>query len=104
MKNCEKALKEIVPVAEKAGILLQMELLNSKVDHRGYQGDHTAYGVEVMKGVASPRVKLLYDIYHMSCPMSDGSTYGNARRMSSSVGNTRMDARATMIHGHGRTA
>ena len=48
-----------------------VELLNSKVDHKDYQGDHTAFGVEVMKGVASPRVKLLYDIYHMQIMEGD---------------------------------
>jgi hydroxypyruvate isomerase len=48
-----------------------VELLNSKVDHKDYQGDHTAWGVEVMKGVGSPRVKLLYDIYHMQIMEGD---------------------------------
>jgi len=48
-----------------------VELLNSKVDHRDYQGDRTAFGVEVMKGVGSPRVKLLYDIYHMQIMEGD---------------------------------
>jgi hydroxypyruvate isomerase len=42
-----------------------VELLNSKVDHKGYQGDRTPFGVEVVKAVNSPRVKLLYDAYHM---------------------------------------
>jgi hydroxypyruvate isomerase len=40
-------------------------LLNSKVDHKDYHADHTAWGVQVVQGVASPRLKLLYDIYHM---------------------------------------
>jgi len=48
-----------------------VELLNSKVDHADYQGDHTAFGVAVMKGVASARVKLLYDIYHMQIMEGD---------------------------------
>ena len=48
-----------------------IELLNSRVDHRDYQGDHTAFGVEVCKAVASPRVKLLYDIYHMQIMEGD---------------------------------
>ena len=48
-----------------------MELLNSKVDHAGYQCDRTAWGVEVCKRVGSPRVKLLYDIYHMQIMEGD---------------------------------
>ena len=48
-----------------------VELLNSKVDHKDYQGDHTAFGVEVVKAVGSPRVKLLYDIYHMQIMEGD---------------------------------
>jgi hydroxypyruvate isomerase len=48
-----------------------VELLNSKVDHSGYQGDHTAFGIAVMQGVNSPHVKLLYDIYHMQIMEGD---------------------------------
>ncbi len=48
-----------------------MELLNSKVDHKDYMCDHTAWGVDVVKAVASPRVKLLYDIYHMQIMEGD---------------------------------
>jgi hydroxypyruvate isomerase len=48
-----------------------MELLNSKVNHKDYQADHTAWGVDVVKGVDSPRVKLLYDIYHMQIMEGD---------------------------------
>ena len=64
-------LKEVAPVAEQFGVTVCVELLNSKVDHPGYHGDHTWFGVEVMKGVASPRVKLLYDIYHMQIMEGD---------------------------------
>jgi hydroxypyruvate isomerase len=66
-----RGLSKIKPLAEQHGVTVCVELLNSKVDHRGYQGDHTAFGVEVMKGVASPRVKLLYDIYHMQIMEGD---------------------------------
>jgi hydroxypyruvate isomerase len=66
-----QGLSKIKPLAEQHGVTVCVELLNSKVDHRGYQGDHTAFGVEVMKGVASPRVKLLYDIYHMQIMEGD---------------------------------
>jgi hydroxypyruvate isomerase len=64
-------LKKIAPLAEEQGVTVCVELLNSKVDHPDYQGDHTAFGVEVMKGVASSRVKLLYDIYHMQIMEGD---------------------------------
>lgn len=71
MKNCEEALREIVPVAEKAGVILQMELLNSKVDHRDYMCDNSRWGVELVKRVGSDHFKLLYDIYHMQIMEGD---------------------------------
>jgi len=66
-----EGLRRLAPHAEKAGINLNMELLNSKVDHPGYQCDHTAWGVRVCEQVGSPRVKLLYDIYHMQIMEGD---------------------------------
>ena len=69
--NCVTGLNRIKKVAEDHGVTVCVELLNSKVDHKGYQGDHTAFGVEVVKAVASPRVKLLYDIYHMQIMEGD---------------------------------
>ncbi len=57
--------------AEDAGVNLVVELLNSKVNHKDYQCDHTAWGVRVCEQVASPRVKLLYDIYHMQIMEGD---------------------------------
>lgn len=66
-----EGLRKIAPLAEEQGINICVELLNSKVDHPDYAGDHTAFGAEVMKGVASPRVKLLYDIYHMQIMEGD---------------------------------
>ncbi|HEY0800218.1 MAG TPA: TIM barrel protein [Steroidobacteraceae bacterium] len=69
--NCVAGLAKIAPLAEKQGVTICVELLNSKVDHPGYQGDHTAFGVAVMRGVNSPRVKLLYDIYHMQIMEGD---------------------------------
>ncbi len=65
LENCVTFLNNVKGVAEEHKITLCMELLNSKVDHPGYMCDHTAWGVEVCKRVNSPRVKLLYDIYHM---------------------------------------
>ncbi len=69
--NCVAGLKRLAPLAEQHSVTLCLELLNSKVDHKDYQADHTAWGVEVVKGVASPRVKLLYDIYHMQIMEGD---------------------------------
>ena len=69
--NCVTGLTRITPLAAEQGVTICLELLNSKVDHRGYQGDHTAFGVAVMRGVDSPRVKLLYDIYHMQIMEGD---------------------------------
>jgi hydroxypyruvate isomerase len=63
-KNCIAGLKKIALLAEKHGVTLLFEILNSKVDHGDYQFDHMAYGLEVVKAVGSPRVKILYDIYH----------------------------------------
>jgi hydroxypyruvate isomerase len=64
-------LRGIAPYAESKGVTLTMELLNSRFDHPGYQCDRTAWGVEVCRRVASPRVKLLYDIYHMQIMEGD---------------------------------
>ncbi len=69
--NCVAGLARIAPLATEQGVTLCVELLNSKVNHPGYQGDHTAFGVAVMKGVNSPHVKLLYDIYHMQIMEGD---------------------------------
>jgi len=64
-------LKRVAPYAEQKGVNLNLELLNSKVDHPGYQCDHTAWGAAVCERVGSPRVKLLYDIYHMQIMEGD---------------------------------
>jgi hydroxypyruvate isomerase len=69
--NCAAGLKRLVPTAERHGVTLCLELLNSKVDHKDYQADHTAWGVEVVRAVGSPRVRLLYDIYHMQIMEGD---------------------------------
>jgi hydroxypyruvate isomerase len=71
MKNCVEALKQVVPAAEKAGIVLQMELLNSKVNHADYMCDNSTWGVELVNRVGSDNFKLLYDIYHMQIMEGD---------------------------------
>jgi hydroxypyruvate isomerase len=69
--NCVAGLTQIKALAEEHAVTVCVELLNSKVDHADYQGDRTAFGVAVVKGVGSPRVKLLYDIYHMQIMEGD---------------------------------
>ena len=71
MENCAVGLKRILPLAEKHRITLCMELLNSKVDHADYMCDRTAWGVELVKRIASEYFKLLYDIYHMQIMEGD---------------------------------
>lgn len=69
--NCVTGLNRVKKAAEDHGVTINIELLNSKVDHKDYQCDHTAWGVEVCKRIESPRVKLLYDIYHMQIMEGD---------------------------------
>jgi hydroxypyruvate isomerase len=69
--NCVSALNRVKSVAEDHGVTVCVELLNSKVNHKDYQGDRTAFGVEVVSAVNSPRVRLLYDIYHMQVMEGD---------------------------------
>jgi len=69
--NCVEALNKVKGAAEEHGVTICLELLNSKVDHKDYQGDHSAFGIAIVNAVASPRVKLLYDIYHMQIMEGD---------------------------------
>jgi hydroxypyruvate isomerase len=69
--NTIAGLKRVKKVAEDAGVTICLELLNSKIDHHDYMCDHSVWGVDVMKAVDSPRVKLLYDIYHMQIMEGD---------------------------------
>ena len=71
IQHCIDGLSKIKALAEEQQVTVCVELLNSKVDHKGYQGDHTAFGVAVTEGVGSPRIKLLYDIYHMQIMEGD---------------------------------
>ena len=71
MKNCKTALEKILPVAEKNGVTMAMELLNSKIDHKDYMCDHVEWGAELCKRVASDNFKLLFDIYHMQIQEGD---------------------------------
>jgi len=71
LENCAAGIKRLIPLAEKLGLTLVMELLNSKVNHKDYQCDHSAWGVELCKKVGSENFKLLYDIYHMQIMEGD---------------------------------
>jgi hydroxypyruvate isomerase len=71
LRNCAKGLKEIMPLAEKHGVIIQMELLNSKVNHKDYMCDKSEWGVSLCETVGSESFKLLYDIYHMQIMEGD---------------------------------
>ncbi|MDX2191136.1 MAG: TIM barrel protein [Bacteroidota bacterium] len=71
IQNCALGLKKLMPIAEKYKVTLVMELLNSKVDHKDYQCDHTAWGADLCKAIGSEYFKLLYDIYHMQIMEGD---------------------------------
>lgn len=71
IENCAAGLKKLMPIAEKAGVTITMELLNSKVDHGDYMCDHTGWGVELCQAIGSDNFKLLYDIYHMQIMEGD---------------------------------
>lgn len=71
LNNCVEGLKKILPLAEKNKVFVVMELLNSKIDHKDYQCDKSAWGIELVKRVGSENFKLLYDIYHMQIDEGD---------------------------------
>jgi hydroxypyruvate isomerase len=70
-RNCVEGLRQVAGLAEAKQVTLVLELLNSKVDHKDYQADRTAWAVDICKRVGSPRVKVLYDIYHMQIMEGD---------------------------------
>ena len=71
LANCVTGLSKIKKFAEEKNVTVNLELLNSKVNHKDYMADHVAWGAEMCKKVDSPRVKLLYDIYHMQIMEGD---------------------------------
>jgi hydroxypyruvate isomerase len=75
--NCVGALNRVKAHAEDKGVTICMEYLNSKVNHKDYMFDHIAWGVDVMSRVNSPRVKILFDIYHAQ--IMDGDIVHNIR-------------------------
>jgi hydroxypyruvate isomerase len=87
--NCVKGLKKVIGYAEKKKVNVCLEILNSRVDvemkgHPGYQGDHTDYCIEIIKKVGSPRMKLLFDIYHVQ--IMDGDIISRIRQYKDYIG------------------
>ncbi|MBT8223212.1 MAG: TIM barrel protein [Eudoraea sp.] len=71
LQNCVDGLEQVLSLAEKHGVVLHMELLNSKVDHKDHMCDHTPWGVELCCRLGTDHFKLLYDIYHMQIMEGD---------------------------------
>jgi hydroxypyruvate isomerase len=89
LKNCVAGYKKIAGYAEKKKVTLCLEMLNSRVDeymkgHPGYQGDHTDYCIDLIKQVGSPRLKLLFDIYHVQ--IMDGDVIRRIRQYADYIG------------------
>jgi hydroxypyruvate isomerase len=84
MMNCAKGLRPMVKLAEEAGITLQMELLNSKVDHADYMCDRTEWGVALSEMIGSEKFQLLYDIYHMQ--IMEGDVIDTIKKYSDYIG------------------
>jgi hydroxypyruvate isomerase len=71
LRHCADAVRQVLAMAERRGVTICMELLNSKVDHPDYMADRTRFGVDLVERIGSPRFKLLYDIYHMQIMEGD---------------------------------
>ena len=83
-RNTIAGLNRVKKIAEDNGVVICLELLNSKIDHPDYMCDHTVWGVRVVKEVDSPYVKLLYDIYHMQ--IMEGDLIRTIRQHIQSIG------------------
>jgi hydroxypyruvate isomerase len=84
LENCARGLEPVLKVAQQYNITVTMELLNSKVDHKDYQCDHTAWGVALCEKLGSPNFKLLYDIYHMQ--IMEGDVIATIRKNKQYIG------------------
>jgi hydroxypyruvate isomerase len=71
LKNCAEGIQRLLPLCEKKGVILCMELLNSRVNHPDYMCDHSVWGLELCKRISSANFRLLYDIYHMQIMEGD---------------------------------
>jgi hydroxypyruvate isomerase len=78
VENCVTGLNRVKKLAEESKVTICVELLNSLVNHKDYQGDRTPFAVEVIQGVGSPNVKILYDIYHMQ--IMEGNVIATIRK------------------------
>lgn len=90
IKNCVAGFKQVVGYAERKGVTICLEMLNTRDDthpmkgHPGYQGDHTEYCIEIIKQVGSPHLKLLFDIYHVQ--IMDGDVIRRIRQYKEYLG------------------
>ncbi len=84
IENCARGLNPVMRIAEQHNILVQMELLNSKVDHKDYQCDRTEWGMKLVEKLGSPNFKLLYDIYHMQ--IMEGDVIATIRKYHKYIG------------------
>jgi len=84
VRQCAAGLRRMMPLAEKLGVNVVMEILNSKVDHHDYDFDHMAYGLELVQAVASDRFRILYDIYHAQ--IMEGDVIRTIRDHAASIG------------------
>src|SRR4029434_1164370 len=71
LTHCAPGLKTVLAKAEKNGVIIAMELLNSRVNHPDYMCDKSPWGIALVKEISSPNFKLLYDIYHMQIMEGD---------------------------------
>ncbi len=93
MKNCIEGYKEMARWAEKHKVTMVLEPLNSKVaenmkGHPGYQGDHIDYCIEIIKAVGSPRLKLLFDVYHIQ--IMDGDIISHIKQYQEYIGHVQV--------------
>jgi hydroxypyruvate isomerase len=84
IENCARGLEPVLKIAQKYGITMQMELLNSKVNHPDYQCNHTEWGVKLCEKLGSENFKLLYDIYHMQ--IMEGDVIATIRKNQKYIG------------------
>jgi hydroxypyruvate isomerase len=84
LENCAKGLDPVMKIAARHNITVCMELLNSRVDHKDYQCDHTEWGVQLCEKLGSPNFKLLYDIYHMQ--IMEGDVIATIKKRSQYIG------------------
>ena len=84
LQNCVIGIKRLMPLAEQHGVTIQIELLNSLVNHKDYQADKTPWAAEIVKQVGSERFKVLYDIYHMQ--IMEGNMIANIRQYKDMIG------------------